>query len=130
MEKQFNPIQVAHWLNTGLSQADAEFLASVQFEGYQIDLDASWEQDATPEGDFDKETARQVRKQMNAGNVWAWCTVKVSVGFGLPFDDDTEDDYLGCCSYADRNDFIVGGYFVDMVSTCYKALKARETVNA
>ena len=119
--------QVQNWLDLGLSQEDSTFLAMVQ-QGYVITLDADWEQDVRPEKEFDKGIARQIRKEMDKGNVWAWCSVKVSVSAHLPADDETTaDDYLGGCSYKDRNDFIVNsGYFVQMVRECYESLKQRE----
>ena len=129
MEKQFNPIQVTHWLNTGLSQQDAEFLASVQYEGYTITLERQ-EEDESPRGQFDDPSAlKWVQKQIMEGNEWGWFCARVIVGGQFPCEEH-EDEYLGCCSYRDRNDFIRDGYFIDMVRQCYDRLKAkaRETV--
>lgn len=59
----------------------------------------------------DAATEAEIIRQLNAGNEWAWCTVKVSAKWrGL-----TGVDYLGCCSYASMMDFISpGGYYEDM----------------
>lgn len=101
---------------------DAQFLAMVQND-YCIDISADWEQDVRPEDDLDDETAAYVRDQMNNGNVWAWCSVCVTVSDGLPFSDSLqENEYLGACSYANQDGFIEGGYFVDMVKQAYERI--------
>jgi hypothetical protein len=129
MEKQFNPIQAAHWLKTGLSQADAEFLASVQYEGYTITLERQEEYES-PRGQFDDDKAlKWVQKQIRDGNEWGWFCARVIVGGQFP-DEESEDEYLGCCSYRDRNDFICGGYFVGMVHECYNRLQAKKAITA
>jgi hypothetical protein len=131
MEKQFNPIQVAHWTKCGLSQEDAEFLAGIQYEGYTITLERQEEYES-PRGQFDDDKAlKWVQKQIRDGNEWGWFCARVVVSVPFPGDDDFEDDYIGCCSYKDRNDFIANsGYFVDMVHECYNRLKSRQAVNA
>ena len=120
-------IRIAQWEKLGLSKADSEFLALVQ-DSFNISISPEWETDATPEKEFDKAIAKQIRKQIKSGYVWSWCSVCVTVSNGgIPFDDEqSESAYLGCCSYASQNDFITGGYFVDMVRECYEALKQAE----
>ncbi len=63
----------------------------------------------------DREAERWVADQLNSGNDWAWCWVRVEVkwhGF-------TGDDTLGGCSYLSEEDFRKpGGYFDDMVNVC------------
>jgi len=68
------------------------------------------------------------------GDVWAWVMVTVTVSWG-PF---SASDHLGCCSYADEEDFRQPeGYFDDMVDEAlaelnkivvdaYRRLKRRE----
>ena len=55
--------------------------------------------------------AQRVKDQLNAGNEWAWCTVRVVAEWeGLH-----GDAYLGCCSYDSESEFTKpGGYFDDM----------------
>lgn len=58
-----------------------------------------------------------VRRELERGNEWAWCTVKVTCtldpypDIGTPF---VGVDYLGCCQYASRRDFERGDYCADM----------------
>ena len=71
---------------------------------------------------------------MQQGEVWAWAMVTVTVSWG-PF---SASDHLGCCSYADEDDFCQpNGYFDDMIEEAleelnkialdaYRQLKERE----
>ncbi len=61
----------------------------------------------------DRQTEKWIRDQLEAGNEWAWCMVRVRAFWkGLE-----ANDYLGCCSYLGEADFRTpGGYFDDMVS--------------
>ena len=88
-----------------------------------------------PEGHFDsgdpdadRETCAWIRKELDRGNDWAWCTVRVTAlyrGFrGV--------DYLGACSYASEREFMEpGGYFDDMRRSALEALngEVREAHN-
>jgi len=48
--------------------------------------------------------------QKSKTNPWAWCTIKVTGEFkGLSC-----DDYLGCCSYNSRKDFLECPYYADI----------------
>lgn len=58
------------------------------------------------------EVERQIQRQLDNGNEWAWCCVELRGEFeGL-----TASDYLGCCSYNEsEKDFRShSGYFEDM----------------
>jgi hypothetical protein len=61
----------------------------------------------------DRETEEWIRSQLDAGNEWAWATVKVTASFpGLEIEGVA---YLGCCSYRSREDFMEpGGYYDDL----------------
>src|ERR1700692_675881 len=60
---------------------------------------------------YDKEGEDGILARLDRGDVWAWACVKVTVaGYGCE-----GTDYLGCCNYADEQDFRKGGYFDDMV---------------
>lgn len=62
----------------------------------------------------DAENERKVREDYESGNEWAWCCVKVTVTCkGL-----TASDTLGCCSYADIQEFRESDYYIDMVDAC------------
>lgn len=48
------------------------------------------------------ETIASIWYQLDCGNQWAWCCVKVTARFGTQF---AAEAYLGACSYADEQDF-------------------------
>jgi hypothetical protein len=89
---------------------------------------------ASGDDDFDREVGQNILCQLQQGDVWAWAAVTVIVAWGS-FDSRA---YLGCCSYADEEDFKQpGGYFDDMVaealdelnrtiSETYQEIKNRE----
>lgn len=60
----------------------------------------------------DFEAEQEIKKQLDAGNVWAWCSVEVIASIdGIPV---TGRDYLGHCSYKSEDDFRACEYFGDM----------------
>lgn len=69
----------------------------------------------------DRETERWISDQLQRGNDWAWCWVKVEVAwYGF-----RAVDTLGMCSYLSEADFRTpGGYFDDMVSECLRHINA------
>jgi hypothetical protein len=69
---------------------------------------------------YDKKVEDEILAKLENGNIWAWCTVKITCRYnGL---ESTE--YLGCCSYEDEKDFIKNsGYYDDMVATCIADLQ-------
>ncbi len=83
---------------------------------------------------FDREVERNIICRIQEGDVWAWAAVTVTVSWGA----FSASDHLGCCSYADEEDFShPGGYFDDMVDEAleelnrivldaYRQLKTRE----
>ncbi len=83
---------------------------------------------------LDREAEQGVLRRLEQGDIWAWAAVTVSVSWG-PF---SASDHLGCCSYANEEDFRrPGGYFDDMadealeelnkiVLDAYRQLKERE----
>lgn len=71
------------------------------------------EGNALVSGDDEQDRAHEqwVRDQLESGNEWAWCTVKVTARFN-GFEGS---DYLGCCSYLSERDFCeVDGYYPQM----------------
>ena len=57
----------------------------------------------------------QILHQLNQGNTWAWCTIKVTASYrGLE-----ASDYLGGCSYRDALDFLASDYYQDMRQNCF-----------
>ena len=89
---------------------------------------------ASGDDDFDREVEHNILCRLQQGDIWAWAAVTVVVTWGS-FEGR---DHLGCCSYADENDFRQpGGYFDDMVfealdelnrtiSEAYQQMKERE----
>ena len=93
---------------------------------FSIECQDEWEQvagNAMASGD-DKvdECNAEIYRQLDSGNEWAWCCVRVVAEWnGLE-----GDDYLGCCSYASEADFRVeGGYYDDMKNSATLALLAK-----
>ncbi len=60
----------------------------------------------------DERTNRYIYEQLEAGNEWAWCTVKVTAAYG----EMHGTAYLGCCSYKSQDDFEKDAYYVDIKS--------------
>jgi len=77
---------------------------------------------ASGDSDFDERVALSIEEKLEAGNVWAWCQVKMTAkwaGF-----EGTE--FLGCCSYNDAEDFKnCGGYYVAMRSQALEEMVAQ-----
>lgn len=59
----------------------------------------------------DQEAETWIRDQLEAGNGWAWCAVKVSVSYGVL----EGTDYVGGCSYQSRKDFEQSDLYHEMV---------------
>jgi hypothetical protein len=69
----------------------------------------------------DKLAEDSIREDLENGNEWAWCTIKVS----LQWKGYEGVDYLGACSYKSKSDFIEqDGYFPDMVASAFDDLVA------
>ena len=79
------------------------------------ELDVPVRGNALVSGDpgLDKQAEDEILDQVRAGNMWAWCTIKVIVTWR----DHSASDVLGACSYKSSEDFIqAGDYFPDMVA--------------
>ncbi len=68
---------------------------------------------------IDRKAEDEILADLESGNEWAWCTVKVTAkcaGYeGV--------DYLGCCSYENEEQFRQpGGYFDDMKREALQAM--------
>lgn len=60
---------------------------------------------------FDKKVENEILERLIDGDVWAWASVKVT---GTYRNILKASDYLGCCSYANQEDFTKDGYYDDM----------------
>jgi hypothetical protein len=78
---------------------------------------------ASASGDraFDAQVEADILKQLDSGNDWAWCCVRV-VGTWRGME---ADDHLGCSSYESEEDFKVAGYFEDMKRSVLHKLNAQ-----
>jgi hypothetical protein len=65
----------------------------------------------------DNEHAAAIENRLADGELWAWCTVRVTCRNG----DAQGTAYLGGCSYADTNDFLQDGvgYLYDLAAEAY-----------
>jgi hypothetical protein len=69
----------------------------------------------------DRETERWIYGELERGNQWAWCVVKVTASWG----SFHGIDYLGCCSYRSEEEFRKpGDYFDDMKAAALADLNA------
>lgn len=80
---------------------------------FRIEVDCQPETDVDYREDLEPDDVKWVTSELEAGNTWAWCIVRVS----LVFDDDFQvDGYLCACSYESKQNFIESsGYYDDMV---------------
>ena len=68
--------------------------------------------------EVDEECATWIENQLEAGNDWAWCSVRVTARW----EGFEEHTYLGGCSYTSEEDFRKDGYFEDMKHEALQAL--------
>lgn len=90
------------------------------------------EQDSDdPAGNFasgddaqDAETLQWIRDELDSGNVWAWCCVRVTAKWTDRDDVEHEGfDSVGGCSYASERDFKrPGSYYDDMKHEAFRDL--------
>lgn len=66
----------------------------------------------------DKKNEDWIRQQLEDGNEWAWCCVKMTAKY-KSFEGV---DYLGGCSYKSEEDFKKDGYYKDMKQQAYSDL--------
>lgn len=88
-----------------------EFSVECLPEPMQIEGNASSIDEET-----DAKIAADIYEQLENGNEWAWCCVRVKA---TAYDENGEqitygEDYLGACSYADEMDFLECPYYADM----------------
>jgi hypothetical protein len=63
--------------------------------------------------DFDRGVEDAIIARRNGGDVWAWASVTVTARYD-GVDSVVGIAHLGCCSYADEEEFKGGGYYADM----------------
>lgn len=67
----------------------------------------------------DRKVEDEILADLDAGNVWAWASVKVTARIG----GIECSDYLGCCSYKDEAAFRECPYYFDMKAEALSALR-------
>ncbi len=103
------------------NQTKALTLDDIQWTIEALPEDTSIEGNVMASGDdaADKEAEESVRADLESGNGWAWCTVRVTGRWeGLK-----ATDYLGGCSYKSEQDFCARGYYDDMRNTVLAELQ-------
>lgn len=93
----------------------------VQINVYCLEEDAPVKGNALCSGDeaIDKAEEQRILRALVEGCRWAWCCVKVEACYA----GFEATEYLGCCSYESKDDFIENsGYYEDMVETCLENL--------
>jgi hypothetical protein len=72
--------------------------------------------------EYDKEVENDLIEQLENGNEWAWCAIKVTACYK----GQEGTDYLGGCSYKSKKDFIESNdYYQDMRQQAYDELIAQ-----
>ena len=70
----------------------------------------------------DEAHARELEAQLDRGNEWAWCTIRVTAEIGK----FSGTDYLSCCSYKSEADFCSeNAYWPDMKRAALADLERR-----
>ena len=63
---------------------------------------------------------KHIKADLESGNQWAWCCVRVTCYRDAMLNGVSGVDYLGGCSYENEDDFIKhGGYWEDMKRAAY-----------
>jgi hypothetical protein len=76
---------------------------------------------------LDRRVERKIQRDLDNGNPWAWCSVRVTASPKDPEHCELEASaYLGGCSYQSKKDFIKNsGYYEQMVEECLDELNAQ-----
>lgn len=69
---------------------------------------------------FDRECEEDIQRQLDAGNEWAWCCVRVV----CIWEDWSAEMYLGGCSYSGEAEFRTDAYFDDLQNEALGRLNA------
>ena len=102
---------------------------SVEPEEEEMDFHGYYKSD---EPESDRQLERWIERQLEMGNQWAWCSVRLTASWTDRFhrkwsgefgDKEYEGiDYIGGCSYKNERDFLKGGYYEQMCEDAYEHL--------
>jgi hypothetical protein len=97
---------------------EVDFTLEAEYEEISVRGNAM----ASGDDEQDKMYEDEIIRRLDNGDVWAWASVKVTAQWrGIE-----GVDYLGCCCYANENDFKQpGGYYDDMKQEAYDDLIAK-----
>lgn len=105
----------------------AAMLRRIEERDCTITLEAETEHD-NPKDHFDSgdkdddaKMVKEIWKDYESGNNWAWCCAKVTVTCGAL----KSEQYLGCCSFKNEEDFKESGYYEQMISEALDELNAQ-----
>jgi hypothetical protein len=98
-----------------LTAGEVEFSLEIEDEDAPFDFESD-------EPEKDEELRKELTSRLNRGDLWAWCSVKVTAKWktweGV--------DYLGCCSYDSEKDFKdCNDYWPDMRERALEDLNGR-----
>jgi hypothetical protein len=73
---------------------------------------------ASGDDEFDKKCEEDIVAQLDSGNAWAWCIVKVTATpKNLTYTDELFGfSFLGGCSYENQEEFEQSDYYKDMIN--------------
>ncbi len=93
-----------------------------EFQIFVNPEDVSIRDNAIASGDdkADRECEDRIMADLENGNEWAWCGVEVRAT--LPGTVLSGSDFLGCCSFTDKEDFCTSGCYDDMKAEAYDRL--------
>jgi len=75
---------------------------------------------ASGDDEADEQLAQEIERDLERGNEWAWCCVKVVCTLTRSGEKFIGVDYLGGCSYKDEKDFSTpDGYLPQMKREAY-----------
>jgi hypothetical protein len=101
-----------------LTRADVTFVLSCEEEDTPIHGNAL----ASGDDEADERAEREIARDLNMGNLWAWCTVIVTARYTQGGRTFEASDSLGCCSYESEAAFRADGYFDDMCESALQRL--------
>lgn len=75
---------------------------------------------ASDEPDIDAQQVADIIARLERGDLWAWCSVKVTASWG----GYSASDYIGGCSYDGERDFMSDQCYADMKAAALAGLNA------
>jgi hypothetical protein len=93
-----------------LRMDEVEFTIECLPEDLEIEGNAS----AWDDEEENRAYAAEIRRQLEHGNEWAWCCVKMTARW----QGYTGVDYLGGCSYKSEKDFIESNDYYEQMKQC------------